>query len=141
MDVDAAGPQDDTVGPSLDQSPLVEISIVRIGRPQPLDDDSLDLAGGYSPDRPRVALAPLKQHRGDIVPLTNPAFFAMLGLIRLPRSSKMRPRSRAPEAARCIRQPFRLEVGFSCTASNSAGATIGACSPGWLAPLWFSSPT
>src|SRR3954451_19698377 len=61
------------------------------------------------------------------------ARLAVLGVMRLPRSSKSRPTSRAPEAARRARVPLRLEVSFSWTASNTVRVMIGACSPGWLA--------
>jgi hypothetical protein len=57
-------------------------------------------------------------------------FLTVLGVMRLSRSSKMRPMRRAPEAARFTLAPVPFEVSLSWTASNRAGVTIGACSPG-----------
>src|SRR5437763_1532018 len=64
------------------------------------------------------------------------ARLAVLGVMRLPRSSKSRPTSGAPEAARLARGPLRLAVSFSWTAANTDGVTIGARRPGLLAPVF-----
>ncbi len=58
-----------------------------------------------------------------------PFLIAWLGLMRLPRSSWIRPCNSASEAVLPSCRS-RLASSRACTAANSSGDTIGLCSPG-----------
>ena len=113
VDEDALGPDEDALGPRLDQRSVTKIVNVRVGRAERIQDGGLDFGCREARDSAGLALATLGEHRGDVVAIADAALLAVLGVMRLPRSSKMRPMSRAPDAARLTRSPLRLAVSFS----------------------------
>ena len=65
---------------------------------------------------------------GEVMCTTYQAF-ECVGLIRLPRSSKIRPERIAGDPFARIRRSMVFAASFACTASNRPRSTIGSCSP------------
>jgi alcohol dehydrogenase (cytochrome c) len=65
---------------------------------------------------------------------TRASLLEWLGVILLPRSSKMRPIRMAGESVRRTRRARALSASFAWTASKVARSMIGSCSPAWLSP-------
>src|SRR3954451_18844225 len=113
MHDDAYGPKADARDLRLDQGSVHKGSVVRVCGPECIHDHGLDLGCRDPRDRSGLAPAALGEHRGDVIAIADAAFLAVLGVIGWPRSSKMRPIRRAPEAARLTLAPLRLAVSFS----------------------------
>src|SRR5690242_12499435 len=69
-----------------------------------------------------------------------PRLRAWLGVIRLPRSSKMRPANRASVLVLAALRALTCASSLAWTASNNVRSTIALCSPLRTSPLKAPSP-
>src|SRR3954463_13137291 len=113
-----AGPKHHALDPRLDERLVVELSIARIGGPQRLDNESLDLVGRGPSDRSSLALTPLGQNRGDVIavadagPLGRARGHAVAAVVKEP-AHKQGARGGAP-GARAVAIGGELRVHPCC---------------------------